>query len=95
MQLLDDLEERYQINARRLNHGNHKIKCPACQPPHNSKDRPLSIEITNQKIMFFATTAIIKVASCLTIIEMLSPLLKKQKPTMNCIFILLNFIIWH
>ena len=53
MQLLDDLEERYQINARRLNHGNHKIKCPACQPPHNSKDRPLSIEITNQKIMFF------------------------------------------
>ena len=26
---------------------------------------------------------------------MLSPLLKKQKPTMNCIFILLNFIIWH
>ena len=35
------------INTQNLNEGNNKIKCPKCQPPHNSRDNPLSVTLEN------------------------------------------------
>jgi twinkle protein len=33
------------IRAKKYSAGTQKIKCPECQPPHNSQDRPLSLTI--------------------------------------------------
>ena len=52
MNLRDKLKTEYQIDAWELADGNHKIKCPECQPPHNSRDRPLSVTINPDSIVF-------------------------------------------
>ena len=53
MTLRDELLEQHGIKTTELDYGSHKIKCPQCQPPHDSSDRPLSIEISVDKIVFF------------------------------------------
>ena len=53
MRLQDKLLEQYNINVMHLDYGSHKNKCPPCQPPHDSKDRPLSVEITASSLLFF------------------------------------------
>jgi twinkle protein len=44
MQLQDKLYEE-GIKPKSFETGTTKIKCPKCQPPHNAKDRPLSLTI--------------------------------------------------
>lgn len=39
--------DKEAIKLNNYGEGNHKTKCPRCQPPHNGKDRPLSITIEN------------------------------------------------
>ena len=46
------LKEEYSIDAYSLADGNHKIRCPECQPPHNSRDRPLSVTIDGDGVVF-------------------------------------------
>ena len=41
-----------QIVSSNHNEGARKIKCPKCQPPHNSKDSPLSLTISSQNVMW-------------------------------------------
>ena len=41
-----------QIVSSNHSEGARKIKCPKCQPPHNSKDRPLSLTISSQNVMW-------------------------------------------
>jgi len=53
MILQDELLEKHGLNVKHLDEGNHKIKCPQCQPPHDSHDRPMSVEISYDKIVFF------------------------------------------
>ena len=36
-----------EIKLKSYEEGNSKNKCPQCQPPHNSSDRPLSVSIEN------------------------------------------------
>tara|TARA_R110000868_G_scaffold71544_2_gene209449 strand:- start:56 stop:1774 length:1719 start_codon:yes stop_codon:yes gene_type:complete len=46
--MLKNMHEVLQEENIRLTHqreGNQKVKCPSCQPPHNSHDNPLSITI--------------------------------------------------
>ena len=47
-----DLIERYNIDVGTLGDGDHKMKCPQCQPPHDPKDRPLSVTIRGDDIVF-------------------------------------------
>ena len=44
MQLQDKLYEE-GIKPKNFDVGTTKLKCPKCQPPHNPKDRPLSLTI--------------------------------------------------
>ena len=53
MTLRVELLEKYEIDATQLDDGSHKVHCPKCQPPHNLKDTPLSLEIDYEKILFF------------------------------------------
>ena len=53
MTLQDEIFEKHGLSVKHLDEGNHKIKCPQCQPPHDSSDRPMSVEISNDKIVFF------------------------------------------
>jgi len=53
MTLQDEIFEKHGIKCNHLDEGNYKIKCPECQPPHDSNDRPLSVEISMDKIIFF------------------------------------------
>lgn len=46
MTLNDKLNEE-RINPKHLQQGNQKLKCPSCQPPHNSHDTPLSFTIND------------------------------------------------
>lgn len=42
------IENKLNENGIKLKHyavGNQKTKCPQCQPPHDAKDRPLSVNI--------------------------------------------------
>ena len=47
-----DLIDKYNIDIGSLGDGDHKLKCPQCQPPHNPKDRPLSVTIRGDDIVF-------------------------------------------
>ena len=40
------------INTDKQSEGARKVKCPKCQPPHNSKDFPLSLTITAHNVMW-------------------------------------------
>lgn len=40
------------INLKHQQEGNQKVKCPQCQPPHNPRDNPLSVTITNDSVMW-------------------------------------------
>jgi len=53
MTLLDEAFEKHGLKIGHLDEGNHKIKCPECQPPHDSHDRPMSVEISHDKVVFF------------------------------------------
>ena len=53
MTLQDEIFEKHGLIIKHLDEGNHKTKCPQCQPPHDSSDRPMSVEISNEKIIFF------------------------------------------
>ena len=55
MKSRDELIREYEIDISGLGNGDHKIKCPQCQPPrgkHNSKDRPLSVTIRGDDFVF-------------------------------------------
>jgi len=52
MTLLDELYDRYKIPSHRLHEGQQKTKCPECQPKHDPKDNPLSIDVQPDKIVF-------------------------------------------
>ena len=52
MSLLDKLYDEYKIPSRNLREGQQKTKCPECQPQHNPKDNPLSVEVGYDKILF-------------------------------------------
>ena len=52
MHLQDKLQE-HNIRLKEYTQGTHKVKCPKCQPPHNSKDRPLSVTVDSQSIVWF------------------------------------------
>ena len=44
MEMNDALNEN-SIKLKTLSQGNHKTKCPRCQPPHKASDNPLSVTI--------------------------------------------------
>ena len=46
MKLEDKLNEE-NIKVKNYETGSQKLKCPRCQPPHNSHDRPLSFTMEN------------------------------------------------
>ena len=52
MSLQDKLREE-NINIDNLSFGTHKVKCPQCQPPHNPKDRPLSVTVDTDSVVWF------------------------------------------
>ena len=52
MRLLDKLKSEYNIDASELSIGDHKTKCPNCQPPHKKSDNPLSIKVDPDSIIF-------------------------------------------
>ena len=52
MSLLDKLYDEYKIPSHELREGQQKTKCPQCQPQHNPKDNPLSVEVGYDKILF-------------------------------------------
>ena len=52
MILLDKLTEQYNIPSRDLRDGQQKTKCPECQPEHNPRDNPLSIDVQPGQILF-------------------------------------------
>ena len=45
---LNDKIAQENIQPKHLQHGNQKLKCPSCQPPHNSNDTPLSFTINDE-----------------------------------------------
>ena len=47
MNLQVKLKDEHNIDAQNLDEGSHKIKCPQCQPPHDSHDTPLSVSIND------------------------------------------------
>ena len=52
MYLQDKIIEN-RIKPKHYNNGTQKLKCPECQPPHNSKDRPLSLTIDAEGAVWF------------------------------------------
>jgi twinkle protein len=52
MNLLDKLNNEYNIPTHRLKDGTQKTKCPECQPEHNPRDNPLSVTLEPDKILF-------------------------------------------
>src|SRR5210317_985192 len=52
MNLQVKLKDEHNIDAQNLYEGSHKIRCPQCQPPHNPKDRPLSITIESDNALW-------------------------------------------
>ena len=52
MRLLDKLKSEYNIDASELSIGDHKTKCPNCQPPHKKSDNPLSVKVSPESIVF-------------------------------------------
>jgi len=60
-----NIESKLADNGIRVNNttvGNSKTKCPQCQPPHDSHDNPLSVNITDiGTAVGFVITAILKV----------------------------------
>ena len=50
-----DIYEILNENAIKLSdtsEGTKKTKCPQCQPPHNAKDRPLSVTISSEGVVW-------------------------------------------
>ena len=47
---IDKTLNENNINLKHQQEGNQKVKCPQCQPPHNSRDNPLSVTITNDRV---------------------------------------------
>lgn len=45
MNLQAELKNQHNIDISDYSIGTHKLHCPQCQPPHNPKDRPLSLTI--------------------------------------------------
>ena len=41
-----------QIKLNSYNVGNHKTKCPKCQPPHNKYDNPLSVTVDTESAVW-------------------------------------------
>ena len=52
MHLQDKLLEN-GIRLKSFTEGTHKVKCPKCQPPHNSADRPLSVTVDIDNVVWF------------------------------------------
>ena len=52
MSLLDKLYDDYRIPSNGLREGQQKTKCPQCQPQHDPRDNPLSVEVGYDKILF-------------------------------------------
>ena len=53
------IEQTLNENGIRLNHqqeGNQKVKCPSCQPPHNPRDNPLSVTISDDEVLYLDLT---------------------------------------
>ena len=42
---MHDILQEENIKLKHTESGNQKTKCPKCQPPHNSRDNPLSVTI--------------------------------------------------
>lgn len=40
------------IRLKEITDGNHKVKCPKCQPPHNRHDNPLSVTIDGSTVLW-------------------------------------------
>ena len=40
------------IRLKEITDGNHKVKCPKCQPPHNRHDKPLSVTIDGSTVLW-------------------------------------------
>ena len=49
---IDKTLHENRINLKHQQEGNQKVKCPECQPPHNARDNPLSVTITNDAVMW-------------------------------------------
>ena len=49
---IDKTLNENNINLKHQQEGNQKVKCPQCQPPHNSRDNPLSVTITNDSVVW-------------------------------------------
>ena len=49
---IDKTLNENRINLKHQQEGNQKVKCPECQPPHNARDNPLSVTITNDSVMW-------------------------------------------
>jgi len=52
MNLQAKLKDEQNIDAFKCGEGSHKLTCPQCQPPHNPRDRPLSITIENDTALW-------------------------------------------
>lgn len=52
MNLQVKLKDEHNINANNCDIGTYKLNCPQCQPPHNPKDRPLSLTIENNTALW-------------------------------------------
>ena len=51
--LIEEKLYEENIKTKHYDNGTQKLKCPECQPPHNSKDRPLSLTIKTEGIVWF------------------------------------------
>ena len=51
MSIRDALIEN-NIELKHQQEGNQKVKCPQCQPPHNSRDTPLSVTISDDGVVW-------------------------------------------
>ena len=50
--MIDKILNENRINLKHQQEGNQKVKCPECQPPHNPRDNPLSVTISNDAVMW-------------------------------------------
>ena len=52
MNLQANLQNEFNIVIRDWTEGNQKINCPQCQPPHNPNDKPLSVTIESDRVLW-------------------------------------------
>ncbi len=50
--IIDKTLRDNNITLSHQQEGNQKVKCPQCQPPHNPRDNPLSVTITNDSVVW-------------------------------------------